>query len=598
MPDLFRLRDFTFLLSDVLRLEELCEHPRYAEHSAASMTAMLEMAVKLAEEKFAPCAAESDASEPQLVDGRVVMPDSTGEAIHAYLDAGFLMAMFPEEDGGLGLPYLLSQAASAIFTAANGPVMAYPLLTAGAANLLRVAGSPAQKERYMRPMIEGRFFGTMALSEPQAGSSLADLVTKAEPTGDGRYRLTGSKMWITGAEHDLADNIIHLVLARLPDAPGGVKGISLFIVPRNRLDEDGEPAERNDAVVVGLNHKMGQRAAVNTVLALGDHNDCIGELVGAPHKGLAGMFHMMNEARISVGLSAAATAYAGYRHSLDYATGRPQGRRIGQRSGPQVPIIQHADVRRMLLAQKALTEGAMMLALYCARLVDEQQIAEDAGDSDTASELGMLLALLTPIVKAWPSEYGPKANDLAIQVHGGYGYTREYPVERLYRDNRLNPIHEGTNGIQALDLLGRKVVMSNGAAAMVLMQRIGADLSKAAAMGGAVGQLGEALSEALQIAQKTTMALMGVAMTGDHERFLANASVYLELMGHTVVAWMWLKQAMVAQAQLAERDDAFLRGKLAAARYFSRWELPRVRHWATLLDPIEESCLSMQAEWF
>ncbi len=326
-------------------------------------------------------------------------------------------------------------------------------------------------------MYEGRFFGTMCLSEPHAGSSLGDIRCSAEPIGNGDYRIRGSKMWISGGEHELSENIVHLVLAKLPDAPPGVKGISLFLVPRLRPDGD-DGHHDNHVVLAGLNHKMGQRGIVNRLLNFGEGGDCIGQLVGEPNRGLAQMFHMMNEARLEVGLGSVAVAYAGYRHSLAYAAQRPQGRHPDQRDPAtgQVMIIEHADVRRMLLRQKSIVEGGLALCLYAARLVDEERTASlNEGRHDAH----LLLELLTPVCKAWCSHYGLQANELAIQVLGGYGYTRDYPVERLYRDNRINPIHEGTNGIQSIDLLGRKVALQDGAAMRRLMLLIQDDIAAA-----------------------------------------------------------------------------------------------------------------------
>ncbi|MEZ4320588.1 MAG: acyl-CoA dehydrogenase [Myxococcota bacterium] len=598
MTDLFPLRDLTFLLEDVLDLDGILAAPAYAMHDRETLRSTLELARELAHDVFLPSAAVLDATEPQLVDGRVVLDPLAKETLEPYFASGFQAAGFDEADGGMQLPYLATMAVQVLFGAANTPLLVYPSLTAAAANLLRAHGTAEQRERWMRPMIEGRFFGTMALSETQAGSSLADLTTVAHPQPDGSFRLVGSKMWITGTDHDLGENIVNLVLARLPDAPPGTRGISLFIVPQKLEDADGAYTIPNDVRVVGLNHKMGFRAAVNTVWALGDEGGATGWMVGEPHRGLTYMFHMMNEARTAVGLGAATLAWAGYRHSLAYARERPQGRPLRQRdpTSPQVPIVEHADVRRLLLSQKALAEGGLALGLRVASLVDRARIAREAGDGSEAKRLETLLDVLTPIVKAWCSHHGLRANDAAIQVLGGYGYTRDYPVERLYRDNRLNPIHEGTNGIQALDLLGRKVLGQGGGA--VLLQEIGVTLAAAMQEGPETRARAAELAEAVQRVVATTTALAGVGQTGDVELLLANATPYLHLVGHTVVAWQWLEQVRVAEVQLASSpDDAFLKGKLAAARYFFHWELPRTAQWAALLDPIERTCLDTDPSW-
>ncbi len=592
MPELLRRRDLDFLLYEVLDTQSLCARPLYADHSRDDFDAVLDAAVELAEGAFLPHARELDENEPTWDGERVHIHPDVAPACRAYGEAGFISGGFPVEDGGLGLPYTLATTWLGIFAVANISTASYVMLTMAAANLLNTFGSDAQKARYLPSMLEGRTFGTMALSEPHAGSSLADIKTTATPAGDGSYRLVGNKMWITGGDHDLSDNIVHFVLARLPDAPPGTRGISLFLVPK--ILDDGT---RNDVRIAGLNHKMGYKGAVNTAFNLGDEGGAVGWLVGEPHQGLRCMFHMMNEARTAVGLEAAALGCAGFLHSLDYARERPQGRSLAQRdpSQPQVNIIEHADVRQMLLAQKAYSEGGLHLALYCARLVDDTRSLDDGREAQ------MLLDLLTPICKAWPSKYGPISNDLAIQVLGGAGYTRDYPVERLYRDNRLNPIHEGTNGIQAMDLLGRKVPMRSGEPLQILMARIQATLARAAEHDELSG-ISKWVERALGIVAQTTMELGQVAMGGDHERYLANASVYLEMAGHLVVGWLWLEAAVVATSALkagAEGSEAdYYQGKTMAASYFARWELPKCIRWSKLLSPVEPTPLNMKPEWF
>lgn len=556
---------------------------------------MIDAGLRLAAEHFEPHAALADREEPRWDGERVVLPDAVGQALEAFRDGGFVAAAFPEAVGGLGLPYAVSQAMMATFYGANPSTAAYPLLTAAAANLLRAFGTENQQRRFMQPMLEGRFFGTMCLSEPQAGSGLADVRTIAHPQPDGSYHLVGDKMWISGGEHDLSETIVHLVLARLPNAPPGVKGISLFIVPKHHVDDAGAVGERNGVLLTGLNHKMGYRGTVNTALAFGSEAPAVGEMVGAPHQGLRCMFHMMNEARVGVGLGATMLGYAGYRHSLQYARERQQGRHPDQRdpSQPAVPIIEHADVRRMLLSQRVYAEGGLALAIYCARLIDEMATASDEEERRRTDDL---LQILTPIAKAWPSEYGPRANDLAIQILGGYGYTRDFPVERFYRDNRLNPIHEGTNGIQALDLLGRKVTMHQGRAFRALLEEIRGSMDRHAEAHANHAELTEGLSQALALVTETTMVLGGAAMQGKVRLFLANASAYLGLLGHVVIAWMWLEQAATAARLLettSDFDAAFLRGKLTAARFFFRYELPQIRVQAELLKRLDDTTLTL-----
>ena len=407
-------------------------------------------------------------------------------------------------------------------------------------------------------------------------------------------------MWISAGDHELSENIIHLVLARIEGAPAGVKGISLFIVPKFRVADDGATGERNEVALAGLNHKMGFRGTTNCVLNFGEGEGAWGELIGQPNRGLACMFHMMNEARIGVGLGAAVLGYTGYLHALAYARERPQGRLPGAKdpAQAQIPIVEHADVRRMLLAQKAAAEGALALCLICARLVDEQHNPLDEARADAR----LLLEVLTPIAKAWPSEFCLEANSLAIQVHGGYGYTREFPVEQFYRDNRLNPIHEGTNGIQGIDLLGRKVGMQDGAAIQMLAGEIHATIRQAAACNSDdLQSCGKDLLESLDRVMEVTRDLLCVIERGETELALANSSAYLNLVGHTVIAWVWLRQGLVAVKHLGPDtpdDRDFYQGKLQACAYFYRWELPRTRHWFDLLHNLDATTLEMQDAWF
>ena len=586
-------RDLEFHLFAVLDAASLCRLPRYAEHDRAVFDGVIDAAYRIAEERFAPFAAACDVDEPRIVDGRAWTIPETKAALAAYNDASFTAATFDAEDGGLQLPYLVSKAATAIFSSANVAFHSYAALTAGAAQLIVSFGSADQRQRLARPMIAGRFTGTMCLSEPHAGSSLADIRCQAVRQPDGSYRLSGSKMWISGGDHDLAETIVHLVLAKVPGGPPGVRGISLFAVPRDRVDADGKVGEPNDVRLAGLNHKMGWRGTTNAVLSFGERGECRAELVGEEHRGLACMFQMMNSARIGVGTNAVALGYAAYRDALAYAGDRPQGRPLTARDPAiaPVPILRHGDVRRMLLAQKSWVEGGLALVLYCARLTDLERCAADEGER---TRLNALLELLTPIAKSWPSEYCLEANKLAIQVHGGYGYTREFPVERLYRDNRLNHIHEGTHGIHGLDLLGRKVPMQDGAALKELFALMAASIA-AAEHRPALAEDAAALGRAIEDLGTTTRTLVA-ALPASPERALANATLYLDSLGHTVVAWRWLEQALVAEAALATAPaDAhdFYRGKLAACRFFHRYELPRITPVLALLRTLDDTALTI-----
>jgi alkylation response protein AidB-like acyl-CoA dehydrogenase len=587
-------RDLEFLLHEWLDVETLTKRPRYAEHSRETFDAVLELAEEIATEHFAPHNRTADENEPRMVDGKVVLIPEVAAALKVFTEAGLMAGSFDESLGGMQLPQVVSQAALAWFKAANVGTSAYPFLTMANANLLVAHGSREQVDTYVRPMLEGRWFGTMALSEPQAGSSLADITTRAEPQDDGTYRLSGNKMWISAGDHELTENIVHLVLAKIPGGPAGVKGISLFVVPKFLVEDDGSLGERNDVVLAGLNHKMGYRGTTNTLLNFGEgvhtpggRAGAVGYLVGEPHRGLSYMFHMMNEARIGVGMGATVLGYTGFLHALEYARTRTQGRPAGAKdpAAPPVRIIEHPDVRRMLLAAKSYAEGGLALGLYCARLVDEEETADSAEDRARAH---LLLDTLTPIAKAWPSQWGPVADDLAIQVHGGYGYTRDYPVEQFYRDNRLNPIHEGTNGIQALDLLGRKVVQQGGAGLTLLTETIGATTARA---GGTEWTTFAAdLDRAVARLTAVTATLWG---TGDPELALANASAYLEAAGHVVVAWLWLEQALATGTATSD----FHEGKRAAARYFHRWELPKVHPHLDLLESLDRTVLDTRETW-
>ncbi|MBN9734170.1 MULTISPECIES: acyl-CoA dehydrogenase [unclassified Pseudonocardia] len=577
-------QDLHFLLHDWLDVEALTTRPRFADHSRETVDAVLDLAAEIATEKFAPHNRRNDVEEPVFVGtdgvGRVELHDEVAPALRAAAEAGLLSATMDEAAGGLQLPHVVGVAVQAWFHAANVGTWAYAMLSVANANLLLALADPALVERYVPPMLEGRMHGTMCLSEPQAGSSLADITTRAEPAPDGTYRVTGTKMWISGGDHELGENIVHLVLAKVPGGPAGVRGISLFLVPK--ILPDGR---RNDVALAGVNHKMGYRGTVNTLLAFGESGGAVGHLVGAEGQGLAAMFLMMNEARVGVGAGAAALACTGYLKSLDYARSRPQGRPAGEKdpSSPMVPIVRHADVRRMLLAQKSYAEGALALVLYCGRLVDEERTGPDP------EEAHLLLETLTPIAKSWPSQWGLEANALAIQVQGGYGYSREYDVEQHYRDNRLNAIHEGTHGIQAADLLGRKVVMAGGAGFVALRNRIADTIGRAGA-DPATSAMSEQLQGALDRLVEVTATLHAHP---DAEERLANASVYLEAAGHVVVAWLWLDQVLAA----AGRDDDLARGKRAAARYFFRFELPRVVPQLDLLASLDRTTLDTDPAW-
>ena len=600
-----------FLLHDWLKVESLQTRQRFVDHSRETFDAVLDTCERIAREKYAPFNRLVDSQEPHFDGETVVLPQATHDAYKAYAGSGMLSAAQDYDIGGMQLPYTVEAAANAFFAMASVSIGS-GMLTSGNANLLMVHGTDLQKKVFALNEFSGRFSGTMCLSEPQAGSSLSDITTRATPDGahfesdalGARYRLKGNKMWISSGEHELSENIIHLVLAKIPDAHGqlvpGTRGISLFIVPKKLVDAEGQlTGERNDVALAGLNHKCGWRGTTNTLLNFGEGKypvsgraGAVGYLVGKPGEGLRCMFHMMNEARIGVGMAATMLGMAGYYASLDYAKNRPQGRPSGAGGKdphqPQVRIIEHADIKRMLLAQKSYSEGALALALYCARLVDEQH----TGSAEDADIARLLLEVLTPIAKSFPSEWCLEANSLAIQVHGGYGYTRDFPVEQYWRDNRLNMIHEGTHGIQAMDLLGRKVLMENGKGLNLLAERILATAARADSAADAVWATEAAdLRNALaQISEATQNAWRGA----EPAQALANAVPYLQAFGHTVIAWIWLDVANSA----GSLNTPAAQGRRAACRYFYRYELPKVGAWLSVVNSRDLTCADLPEEAF
>ena len=610
-----------FLLYQWLHAESLNQRARFADHSRETFDAVLDTCERIAREKYAPFNRLVDTQEPQFDGEKVILPQATHDAQKAYAASGMLSAAQDYDIGGMQLPYTVEAAANGFFAMASVSIGS-GMLTTGNANLLMVHGTALQKQVFALNEFSGRFSGTMCLSEPQAGSSLSDVVTRATPDGEGfasdplgpRYRLKGNKMWISAGEHELTENIIHLVLAKIPDADGklvpGTKGISLFIVPKKLVDTHGQlTGERNDVALAGLNHKCGWRGTTNTLLNFGEgkypvHGDtggldgqgagAVGYLVGQAGKGLHCMFHMMNEARIGVGLAATMLGMAGYAASLDYAKNRPQGRPTGpsgkDAAQPQVRIIEHADVKRMLLAQKAYCEGALALELYCARLVDEQHTAEAAA----ADEARLLLEVLTPIAKSWPSEWCLEANSLAIQVHGGYGYTRDFPVEQYWRDNRLNMIHEGTHGIQGMDLLGRKVLMENGRGLQLLAARIHATIEKA----GLIAELAPHASALDAALRHIGTATRDAWSTGNPADALANAVPYLQAFGHTALAWIWLDVALASRAAAAGEATPAHTGRMAATRYFFHYELPKIGAWLKVVESRDLTCAELSEDAF
>lgn len=575
-------RNLKFLLYEVMEADKLGQLPYYADHDRAGMDLMLETALRVAEGVLYPCFQEMDRKPPELVDGQVRVHPDVRQILTEMAEGGWISATFPQEEGGMQVPWTLETACNYIFSCANFSGAAYMGLTTGAAHLILSYGSDQLKETFVPLMLEGKWQGTMALTEPDAGSSLSDVAVSATPTEQGHYLISGQKVFISAGDHDGADNIVHLMLARIKGAPAGVKGISLFVVPKLRPQGDG--LAPNDLNTAGLFHKLGYRGCPIVQLSMGENNDCHGWLVGEANKGLAYMFQMMNEARIGVGKQATSLASGAYYASLQYASERPQGRPVASKdpSQPQVPIIQHADVKRMLLFQRAVVDGSLSLVLESSKYADLASHGPEEGRADAH----LILELLTPIAKTFPSEMGVLSTSAGLQVLGGYGYTDEFSLEQYFRDSRIHPIHEGTTGIQGMDILGRKVMIEKGKALKLFAGVLAADAAKAQQKAD-LAPYGRRLGEALELLLKVSQAKAAVAMSGDVEAFLADATLYLEMFGLVAVAWQWLKQGLAASQALeagpGQSDQAFYQGKLATMQYFFHYELPKAQGLATRL---------------
>ncbi|MCP4119047.1 MAG: acyl-CoA dehydrogenase [Desulfobacteraceae bacterium] len=568
-------RNLNFLLYEIFDVESLTRSDRYGQHNKKMFNMVVKAASQLARDRLYPILDEMDKHSPELVDGKVKVHADVKALMKAYGEGGWIGSGFPEEHDGEGLPIIIANVCRFIFAAANYSASVFPELTAGAAELILTFGSRELTDTYLPPMLAGHWQGTMALTEPQAGSSLSDITTTAVPTGQGYYRIKGQKTFISAGDHDGVDNVVHLMLAKIEGAPQGAKGISLFVVPKLRPDTNGTLTP-NDVTVAGVYHKLGYRGAPITELAIGENNDCRGFLVGEENRGLSCMFRMMNEARLGVGLGATAIATAAYYAALDYAMERPQGRPLSQKdpSTPQVPIIRHTDVKRMLMFQRAVVEGSLSLCLQCCLYGDRARVT--TGEEKERNTL--LLDLLTPIAKTYPSEMGILSTSQALQCFGGYGYCEDFPVEQYFRDARIHPIHEGTTGMQGMDLLGRKMVMNNGKAGMLFMEEV----TRAIAEGKEIPEVApyaELLAQALERLRKVTGHLFTLAGEKGPKVFLADATLFLEMTGILAIAWQWLLQAVTAHKALEKgckpKNERFYQGKLFTFRYFFRYELPK-----------------------
>ncbi|MEZ4989922.1 MAG: acyl-CoA dehydrogenase [Saprospiraceae bacterium] len=568
------LRNLKFLLHEVLEAEQLSKFERFTDYDTEAMDMALEAAKQIADTYLFPYYREMDRDKAYYKEGKVYTHPALKAGIQALAEGGWIAAIDDFEVGGQQMPGVLLHAGLFQFYAANANLAAYAFLTQAAANLIRTFGSEELYSTFVPNMYNGKWQGTMALTEPQAGSSLSDITTSAEPTEDGHYLIRGQKIYISGGDHAAVDNVVHLLLARIKGAPAGTKGISLFVVPKYRPEH--EQLVSNGVTTAGIFGKMGQKGYVAAHLMLGEQESCYGYLVGKPHQGLRFMFQMMNEARIGTGLVATGTASAAYYAALKYAHERPQGRHPSNKdvSQEQVLIIEHADVRRMLLFQKSVVEGSLALLLYCSYLSD---LAAEA-EGEAAENSHLLLELLTPIAKSYPSEMGTQAVSIGMQCLGGAGYTDDFPLEQLYRDIRVNAIYEGTTGIHGMDLLGRKITMANGKAVKLLMQEIQQTIKNAGAI-EPLASMARDLGMATKQLHEVTLDLLALASQDVPEVFLADATLYLEYFGTITIAWQWLRQAGVAMeklnAGLSEEENEFYQGKVYACRYFFAYELPK-----------------------
>ncbi|MDQ7784397.1 MAG: acyl-CoA dehydrogenase [Desulfomonilaceae bacterium] len=590
-------RDLRFLLHEVHDLGSLTAYPYFEDHDRETFDLVLNTALKMARDRLFTTFRDMDQNPPCFVDGAVRVHPMVADFMKECGDGGWISATAPYDLGGQQLPRLLISACVFVFAAANYSASVYPMLTSGAARLIESFGSEDLKRSYIPNMFEGKWQGTMALTEPQAGSSLADITTQAQETGHGYFLIKGQKIFISASDHDGVENVINLMLARIKGAPAGVKGISLFVVPKKRVREDGSLVP-NDLHIAGLYHKLGYRGAPIAQLSMGENDDCRGFLVGKPHMGLQYMFQMMNETRLEVGLGAAAIASAAYHAAVRYCKERTQGRRLAakQAGSPPVPIIEHADVKRMLLFQRAIVEGSLSLGLQCCKYSD---LSKTAPESD-ALKFQLLLELLTPAAKTFPSEMGILSVSQGLQCLGGYGYCDEFPLEQYYRDVRIHPIHEGTTGIHGIDLLGRKVVMKDGQA-LDLFRRELEDAIKTAEYYPELKPYAERLDKSLERLLEVTESLIPLKHSGRTELFLADATLYLEFFGLVAIAWQWLLQGTACDKMLKtnppQTEFNFYQGKLYTMRYFFHYELPKTEALAKRLTEADGLTTEMHVDW-
>ncbi len=590
-------RNIKFLLYEVFDATSFTSYPFYEDYDKDTFDMILEAALKLSKNVLWPNFRALDQNPPELVGEHIQADPSVKSMMKEYGEGGWIGATVHMEHGGQQMPHLVADTCLFTFAAANYSGSAFALLSTGAAHLIELFGTDYMHETYLPMILEGKWQGTMAMTEPNAGSSLADLTTRAEPVGDGTYKITGQKIFISAGDHDAVDNIVHMLLGKIKGAPAGIKGISLFLVPQKRM-ENGDLVS-NDIATAGVFHKLGYRGCPLTQLSFGENRDCVGYLIGEEHKGLSYMFRMMNEERIGVGIGATAAATAAYYASLEYSRERAQGRKVSEKdpTKPQVPIIEHADVKRMLLFQRAIAEGSLSLLLQCSQYVDFQAVTV----GEEKEKYTLLLDLLTPVAKTYPSEMGILSTSAGLQCFGGSGFCDEYPAEQYYRDVRIHPIHEGTTTIHGIDLLGRKVRMQDGKALDLFLDEVRAAIAEAKEyprLEAGSGQLAEALDQL----QSITTHLLGVAKEKGQEHFLADANLYLELFGIIAIGWQWLLQGVSIEKALAEgvtdKDKAFYEGKFFTFRYFYGYEMPKIQGLLTRLQNGDGLTVEMTDEMF
>jgi alkylation response protein AidB-like acyl-CoA dehydrogenase len=590
-----------YILYDIHKLEDLLTRDRFGDHDMESLNLFIDSVKEFSDRELYPYFKEMDETPAYHKDGTVIVHKQVKTIMQQGGEMGLLSASFNYDAGGLQIPFTVLQAAFYIMDAANNHLPGYLGLTSGSAELIIEFGNKELNETYVPNMLSGTWGGTMCLTEPQAGSSLSDITTKATPTNEGYYKISGQKIFISGGDHQFADNFVHLVLARIEGAPKGTKGISLFVVPKNRPKSDGT-LEYNDVMTIADFQKMGQRGYCTTHLGFGDSDDCRGWLVGEEHRGLNQMFLMMNGARIAVGRGAAAIAMAAYRASLQYANERPQGRKLTS-TGKKNPtekqslIIEHPDVRRMLLLQKSIVEGSLSLVLLASRYHD---IVTTTTSKEEKEKYNLLLEMIIPIVKTFPSEAGAESVDNGLQVLGGYGFCTDFSLQQYYRDIRISSLYEGTTGIQSQDLLGRKVPMHNGKALELLVAEIMQTIALAST-DDELKKYGAVLGDKLKLSQKVLGYLVPFAIKGNHERYLADANLFMEYMSIIVLGWLWLEMAVDAKKELVNEDkkysETFYESKIHTMKFYFKYEVPKTNSLAESLMSSEELTIKTDKEY-